>query len=131
MLLLRPHHDVAEQLCEGADAGRVPTDRAATQPEGACALDSVQPGGGPTVRRLQLGARLRHLRESKGISRAEAGYLIRGSESKISRMELGRVSFKERDVTDLLKLYGVADPAEHERLIALAREANTPSWWHT
>jgi hypothetical protein len=93
-------------------------------------LDSVQPGGGPTVRRLQLGARLRHLRESKGISRADAGYLIRGSESKISRMELGRVSFKERDVTDLLKLYEVDDPAERDRLLALAREANTAGWWH-
>jgi transcriptional regulator with XRE-family HTH domain len=94
-------------------------------------LDSVQPAGGPTVRRLQLGARLRLLRESKGISRAEAGYLIRGSESKISRMELGRVSFKERDVTDLLKLYEVDDAAERDRLIALAREANTAGWWHS
>ena len=31
-----------------------------------------------------------------------AGWEIRASESKISRMELGRVSFKERDVADLL-----------------------------
>jgi galactose-1-phosphate uridylyltransferase len=28
-------------------------------------------------------------------------------------------------------LYGVDDPAEHARLLALAREANTASWWHT
>src|SRR2546429_6231343 len=33
-------------------------------------------------------------------------------ESKISRMELGRVGFKERDVADLLTLYGVADHGE-------------------
>jgi hypothetical protein len=44
-------------------------------------------------------------------------------------MELGRVSFKERDVTDLLKLYGVEDPAEHRRVLAMMREANAPSWW--
>jgi transcriptional regulator with XRE-family HTH domain len=93
-------------------------------------VNSEEPGGGPTVRRLQLGARLRALREARGISRADAGYLIRSSESKISRMELGRVSFKQRDVTDLLNLYGVDDPAERDRLIALAREANTPGWWH-
>ena len=89
----------------------------------------MQENGGPTVRRMQLGARLRSLRQAKGITRDQAGYAIRGSESKISRMELGRVAVKQRDVTDLLKLYGVEDPAEHERLLALAREANTPGWW--
>ena len=45
-------------------------------------------------------------------------------------MELGRVGFKERDVADLLTLYGVDDAEERERLLALAREANTPGWWH-
>jgi transcriptional regulator with XRE-family HTH domain len=86
---------------------------------------------GPTVRRLQLGARLRSLRIAKGVTRDKAGYEIRASESKISRMELGRVSFKERDVVDLLKLYGVEDEGERERLLTLAREANTPGWWHS
>ena len=86
---------------------------------------------GPTVRRMQLGARLRSLRLAKGITRDQAGYAIRGSESKISRMELGRVAFKERDVTDLLRLYGVQDEGEHQRLLALAREANTPGWWQS
>jgi transcriptional regulator with XRE-family HTH domain len=86
---------------------------------------------GPTVRRLQLGARLRMLRLAKGVTRDKAGYEIRASESKISRMELGRVSFKERDVVDLLKLYGVEDQGEQERLLTLAREANTPGWWHS
>ena len=87
--------------------------------------------GGPTVRRLQLGARLRSLREAKGVTRDQAGWAIRASESKISRMELGRVSFKERDVSDLLTLYGVDDEAEHTRLLSMAREANTPGWWHS
>ena len=91
----------------------------------------TQSPGSVTARRMVIGARLRQLREAKGISREQAGYTIRASESKISRMELGRVSFKERDVTDLLKLYGVDDPGEHERLLALAREANTPGWWHS
>src|SRR5262249_16057005 len=59
-----------------------------------------------------------------------AGWRIRSSESKISRMELGRVSFKERDIVDLLTLYGVNDQDERERLLALTRSANTPGWWH-
>jgi transcriptional regulator with XRE-family HTH domain len=86
--------------------------------------------GGSTVRRMQLGARLRALRLAKGLSREEAGHPIRASDSKISRMELGRVSFKNRDIVDLLTLYGVNDPVERDQLLALAREANTPSWWH-
>jgi len=93
-------------------------------------VTAAQQNGGPTVRRLQLGARLRSLRIAARITRDQAGYAIRGSESKISRMELGRVSFKERDVVDLLKLYGVHDEEEHRRLLALAREANEPGWWH-
>jgi hypothetical protein len=88
------------------------------------------PAGGPTVLRMLLGAHLRRLREAQEISREAAGYEIRASESKISRMELGRVSFKERDVADLLTLYGVDDGEERERLLALARQANEPGWWH-
>jgi transcriptional regulator with XRE-family HTH domain len=79
---------------------------------------------------MLVGAQLRRLREAKGISRDEAGYVIRASGSKISRLELGRVSFKERDVADLLTLYGVAEEAERGPLLDLAREANNPDWWH-
>jgi len=91
-----------------------------------------QDGGsaGPTVLRILLGAQLRRLREATGVSREDAGWEIRSSESKISRMELGRVGFKERDVADLLTLYGVTDDDERRALLALAHEANTPGWWH-
>ena len=80
----------------------------ATTPDGRVRVSEGQ-GGGSTVRRIQLGSRLRALRVAKGLSREEAGHPIRASESKISRMELGRVGFKERDVADLLTLYGVQD----------------------
>src|SRR5436305_10450886 len=79
---------------------------------------------------MLLGAYLRRLRESRGINREDAGWTIRASESKISRMELGRVGFKERDIADLLSMYGVEDPDERNRLLALARDANSPGWWH-
>jgi transcriptional regulator with XRE-family HTH domain len=86
--------------------------------------------GGPTVQRLVLGGQLHRLRESRGISAEQAAEAIRGSHSKISRMEHGRVGFKERDVSDLLTLYGVTDSEERAALLNLAREANTPGWWH-
>jgi hypothetical protein len=92
--------------------------------------DGSGPSAGPTALRILLGAHLRRLREAQGVSREDAGWEIRASESKISRMELGRVSFKERDIADLLTLYGVDDEEERERLVTLARQANTPGWWH-
>ena len=85
---------------------------------------------GPTALRIILGAHLRRMREAAGISRSDAGWEIRSSESKVSRIELGRVGFKERDVGDLLNLYGLDDGEERERLLALARDANNPGWWH-
>ncbi|MCX4422458.1 helix-turn-helix domain-containing protein [Streptomyces mirabilis] len=80
---------------------------------------------------MLLGSHLRRLRESRGITREAAGYSIRASESKISRMELGRVSFKTRDVEDLLTLYGITDEAERTSLVSLAKEANVAGWWHS
>ncbi len=85
---------------------------------------------GPTALRMILGTQLRRLREAKGISRQAAGYAIRASEAKISRLELGRVGFKQRDVADLLTLYGVNDLQEREVVLGLAHGASSPGWWH-
>jgi transcriptional regulator with XRE-family HTH domain len=85
---------------------------------------------GPTATRMVLGALLRRLRESRGISREQAGEVIRASQSKISRLELGRTGFKLRDVVDLYELYGVTDQAEIATLLGLAKQANSPGWWH-
>ncbi|MDX3096336.1 helix-turn-helix transcriptional regulator [Streptomyces sp. ME01-24h] len=93
-------------------------------------MTTVQSGSGSMVRRILLGSQLRRLREAQGITREAAGYSIRASESKISRMELGRVSFKERDVADLLTLYGITDDFERTALLGLVREANVAGWWH-
>jgi transcriptional regulator with XRE-family HTH domain len=86
--------------------------------------------GGPTVLRILLGAQLRRLREAKQVTVEEAGYVIRASHSKITRLEAGRVGFKDRDIADLLTFYGVTDEEEAQALRALARRANAPGWWH-
>jgi hypothetical protein len=85
---------------------------------------------GPTVLRIALGGQLRRLREARGITRDAAGYTIRASAAKISRLELGRVGFKERDIADLLTLYGIDQPDEREGFLSLARQANARGWWH-
>jgi transcriptional regulator with XRE-family HTH domain len=82
-----------------------------------------------TVLRMLLGAQLRRLREASGISAEKAGYEIRASRSKISRMETGRVGLKFRDVEDLLTLFGVTDEQEREKVITLAKRSRAPEWW--
>ncbi|MDX6420851.1 MAG: hypothetical protein QOG28_5471 [Trebonia sp.] len=82
-----------------------------------------------TVLRMLLGAQLRRLRETAGISAEEAGYEIRASRSKISRMETGRVGLKVRDVEDLLTLYGVTGEQQRAKVVALARQSRAPQWW--
>ncbi len=80
--------------------------------------------------RMILGGKLRRLREGCGVTREQAGEAIRGSHSKISRLELGRTGFRERDLIDLLALYGVSDEAERDEFLELARRANASGWWH-
>jgi Domain of unknown function (DUF5753)/Helix-turn-helix domain len=81
------------------------------------------------VPRMLVGIELHRYREAAGITPDQAAYEIRASRSKISRMENGLVRFKERDVTDLLTLYGITDEQIRDRLVTLARQANTPGWW--
>jgi transcriptional regulator with XRE-family HTH domain len=85
----------------------------------------------PTAVRIALGAHLRRLREASGVSREEAAYAIRASSPKISRIELGRIGIKERDVADLLALYGVTGKAEQRQVLELVRKSNAPSWRET
>jgi transcriptional regulator with XRE-family HTH domain len=99
-------------------------------------MSTVEPGGeppvgapGPTVLRMMLGNQLHQLREAAGVTPEQAGYEIRASRSKISRMENGRVGFKERDVADLLTMYGVTDEQKRAAMLSLAGQANTPGWW--
>ncbi|MGH3207369.1 MAG: helix-turn-helix domain-containing protein [Trebonia sp.] len=104
-------------------------------------MNTVPPGDGEpgpgqedapaeaTVLRMLLGSQLRRLREAAGISAEKAGYEIRASRSKISRMETGRVGLKVRDVEDLLTLYGVTGEQQRAKVVALARQSRAPEWW--
>ena len=101
-----------------APAGRVPAERAL-----------IAARNGPTALRIALGAQLRRLREDSHVTVIDAAEAIRATHSKISRLERGRSGAKQRDVADLLTLYGMTDEAQREELLALARQANTPGWW--
>lgn len=102
----------------------------AAEPEGELPRSFVTPPRAEaTVLRMLLGSQLRRMRETAGVTPDEAGWQIRASRSKISRLENGRVSFKIRDIVDLLTLYGVANEVTTEAMLDLARRANAPGWW--
>ncbi|MFH9008999.1 helix-turn-helix domain-containing protein [Streptomyces afghaniensis] len=87
------------------------------------------PRHNPTALHLILAAQLRRLRLAAGLSPIEASDALRCSDSKISRLERGEVQLKERDVADLLRLYGLGaeDAAE---FLALVRRSKETGWWH-
>ena len=93
-------------------------------------MASLTGAGNPAVLRILLGAQLRRLREAKGITLEDAGHVIRASHSKVSRLEGGRVAFKDRDVADLFVYYGVTDQAQIQTLRRIAARANSRGWWH-
>jgi hypothetical protein len=110
---------ISDQARDGVPA------RSLNEIEGS--LDGAR--SGPMALRIALGAHLRRLREASRITPAQAGDAIRATHSKISRLERGRSGAKQRDVADLLTLYGVTDEAEREVVLALARQAGAPGWW--
>ena len=97
--------------------------------EGELGSGAEESSAEATVLRMLLGAQLRRLREASGISAEKAGYEIRASRSKISRMETGRVGLKIRDVEDLLTLFGVTGEQERDKVITLAKRSRAPEWW--
>ena len=88
------------------------------------------PPKGPTVLRMILGRQLQALREKARLSVEEAGQAIYSSEWTVRRMEKGEGGLKPMKVKGLLLRYGVTDVREIDAFLALAREANTPGWWH-
>jgi transcriptional regulator with XRE-family HTH domain len=85
----------------------------------------------PTVRRRELGALLRTLRNERGLTVEQVAEHLMCSPSKISRMETGQRNAPLRDVRDLCDLYGITDVVERERLMTLAREGRQQAWWQS
>ncbi|HEV8651715.1 MAG TPA: helix-turn-helix transcriptional regulator [Actinomycetes bacterium] len=83
----------------------------------------------PTVRRRRLGIELRQLREAADLTIDQVAKALECSDSKVSRIETGRVGATPRDVRDMLALYQVSDE-QRDALIQIAREARQKGWWH-
>jgi transcriptional regulator with XRE-family HTH domain len=82
------------------------------------------------VRRRRLGYELRLLREAARLTGEDVATALGWSDSKVSRIETGRISVHHGDVADMLDLYNVTDSATRDALITLARQARKQGWWH-
>ncbi len=91
--------------------------------------DNRSGGSAPTVLRMVLGKRLRHLRERAGVSFEDAARAIEVTPLTVRRMEKAEVGLRIPYVKELLRTYGVL-AQEIEDFVRLAREANQPGWWY-
>jgi transcriptional regulator with XRE-family HTH domain len=87
--------------------------------------------GSPTVRRRELGAVLRAMRNERGMTVDQVAAALLCSASKVSRMETGHRGATARDVRDLCDLYEVVDPGERARIARLAAEGKQQGWWQS
>ncbi len=83
----------------------------------------------PTVRRRELGALLRKMRQEAGLTVQQVADRLLVAPSSISRLETGQRSASPRDIRDLCDLYGVTNPAVRDHLNELAREGRKQAWW--
>jgi transcriptional regulator with XRE-family HTH domain len=80
------------------------------------------------VRQRQLGARLRSIRNDRGLNVEDVAAELLCSPSKISRLETAARGPNLRDIRDLCRVYRV-DEATANELMDLARKAKEPGWW--
>lgn len=91
-------------------------------------------GGASVVRRWQLAASLKELREKVGLTQERAVERLsagpgRWSRSKLSRIENREHSIKPREVEQMLDAYGVIDAETRDPLVRLATDSREQGWW--
>lgn len=84
----------------------------------------------PTVRRRRLGVELKALREIAGLTCEAVAAHLDCHPTKVGRIENGRSPAKSLELNAMLDLYGVAEAATRESLLALSKESRRRGWWH-
>ena len=82
----------------------------------------------PTIRRRELGARLRSLRQAANLTVEDVAARMEVSATKISRLETAARGVSIPDVRALCDIYQVSSE-DRDRLLALTRESRRRSWW--
>ena len=82
----------------------------------------------PTLRRRELAKYFRDLRHERGYQLEQVAEALRASQAKASRIESGARGISVEDVEVLSRFYSLPD-AEHDRILAIARESRQRGWW--
>lgn len=84
---------------------------------------------GPTIPRWQLGEVLTNLRQRSGRSRDEIAELMDCSESKVRKIEEGRIGISRIELLYLLDTYSVEDETDRANLVELAKQGKARGYW--
>lgn len=104
----------------GPEQPDTPVERAARVPAGPSA---------PPIRRRRLGAALRRLRLSAGLTLQGAADRLEISDSTLSRLENGQGRLRRIDVAAALDVYGVQDEDLRTTLLNLTGQIRDKGWW--
>ena len=88
-------------------------------------------GSGPTVRRRQLMAELKRLREAVGLTQEDVAEQPEWHPTKVMRIETGRTAPHPNDVRLMVEVYGLTDRDQVMALVKLARDARQRGWWYS
>lgn len=82
------------------------------------------------VQRRRLRHELRRARQKAGLTQRDVAEAMEWSLSKLIRIESGTVGISTSDLKVLLQHYGIKEPAEADRILAMARASrDRRSWW--
>lgn len=82
----------------------------------------------PYVRRRQLAAEIRKLREAHGLTAEQLGQMVFHSRTKITRLENAQVRPDLAEIMNMLDILEITG-SRYDRLLQLAREAAQKGWW--
>ncbi|MFF3276214.1 helix-turn-helix domain-containing protein [Streptomyces chrestomyceticus] len=89
----------------------------------------MPPRSQPSERHRRLGAELRKLRQSAGLSGDRAAELIDADRGRMSNIEAGRVDVPRNGLHKLLRAYGCTEGPLFEGLMAMAQDRGK-GWWN-
>ncbi|WP_187438354.1 helix-turn-helix domain-containing protein [Actinomadura decatromicini] len=83
----------------------------------------------PTMRSRKLGAMLRELRESRGLTLQKAARLLNRTPSSLSKLETGKRGIRRPALEHMLDRYELTDTDQRNALYELARDSKKKGWW--
>ncbi|PZG53908.1 transcriptional regulator [Spongiactinospora gelatinilytica] len=89
------------------------------------------PAGNNPVRRRQLTAELKRLRDLAGLTQEEVASRADWHHTKVFRIESGRTAPHPNDVRVLATVYGLKDEEQIQALIQLAKDSRKRGWWYS